>query len=719
MSKLTFITGQKPSQTAQDLHASQFVQNLRQQVDGNKLVTPALGKSMVSLESLDDAAVQGLNRAGEQLTTALESITGQLFGDYKHTDAQVMAAVSAGLSAGDWRAHLSRATNVTQVSTESVQVIGSVGTQGALEKRSFGLEAYDERNNSNAVVYAIAYNYQASRQDEFGETLFPTITLTNENVGFGITVNLMMVYDAVERQISGAVTEFNKKNIIRAIADPTILRRDSTKVVPVHRTESASQFSTVVGASAVMLEGESINTAPLAFGKVVDLIGISQTAALLASGVMNQSDSLDPAITLSNVYVTVGNDDVLRLPTLNLAYANFIAAPQDNYRISNLNFRNSGLMLNKNSVNADGSALTDLASIVTNDLVVHLELAVTGQANIETGKTEVYGNRIAVTKIFNASGQELDLTAAPAAAIVALFASAKLDSYDLLAYRTNMNRRQLGQLIDVTKFTQLYNVPLRAPITAQHPINTDGSTDASDVQALIATTRVRMSNDAVAALIGVSETLSQILDPRVKMDVGQALTAIGRWYVIPTFMQESIDMATAIDSIKSHERAADIQAVLVNHVRDMAYRMYRDSEYKAAADALSGGISKVPTVIVATDPVIARYINVEGDLRTLSGGFDIKIVSTLDKRVEGKIFVTFGVFDETRNVAPNPLNFGNMIWAPEMVLSANISRSGTSRETVVQPRYLFTNHLPILGVIQVSNIPAVLNSVPIEFKNVP
>jgi hypothetical protein len=194
---------------------------------------------------------------------------------------------------------------------------------------------------------------------------------------------------------------------------------------------------------------------------------------------------------------------------------------------------------------------------------------------------------------------------------------------------------------------------------------------------------------------------------------------VGRFFVRPTYFQETLDMATMVDSIKSFERAQDMQAALVNKLRDYAYRMYRDSEYKAAADALSGGISAVPVVIIGTDPVLARYLNVSGDLRTLGGEFDVRIVSTLDSRVAGKIFMTFGVFNEQRNTAPNPLNFGNMVWGPELVMTANLSRGNTySKETVVQPRYAFVTHLPIMTTFVVNNVPAVLNKIPVNFHQI-
>jgi len=46
--------------------------------------------------------------------------------------------------------------------------------------------------------------------------------------------------------------------------------------------------------------------------------------------------------------------------------------------------------------------------------------------------------------------------------------------------------------------------------------------------------------------------------------------------------------------LKSHERAEDIQMGIINEIRDMVYTLYRDSEYKAAADALAGGVGPIP-----------------------------------------------------------------------------------------------------------------------------
>lgn len=215
------------------------------------------------------------------------------------------------------------------------------------------------------------------------------------------------------------------------------------------------------------------------------------------------------------------------------------------------------------------------------------------------------------------------------------------------------------------------------------------------------------------------------LDEHVRSGVvgDEIPSAIGaaRFHVKPTFFKTEapIKVTDIVDSLTSTERVADLQAAIVNIVRDYAFRMYVHSEYQAAASAL--GITGPATVIVATDPTIHRYLFVSGDLRTLSEKFNIRVVSTLDTRMKGKMFLSFGVFDENRNQAPNLLNWGNLVWSPEVVMSASVPRGESmSRETIVQPRYLFVNHLPIAAMLEFEGIPELVSSkMPIYTHEVP
>jgi hypothetical protein len=195
---------------------------------------------------------------------------------------------------------------------------------------------------------------------------------------------------------------------------------------------------------------------------------------------------------------------------------------------------------------------------------------------------------------------------------------------------------------------------------------------------------------------------------------------VTRFLVQPFFERNGIDVAAVINSLKSMDRPLDLSAVLVNYIRDVVYRMYTASGYKAAADALAGGIGPVPTVIIGTDPVIARYINIEGDLRTLGGSFNVRIESTLNVNVAGKIFVSFGEFGQGKEGVPNPMHFGNMAWKPELTLVLPLHRNGAnSKELTVQPSFLHVVNLPILAVFDVTNIEAAaVNKTSIDFNNV-
>ncbi len=697
-----------------------------------KLVTKEVSRISFATEAINDTELNAFNSAHDQLNTAIETIGAQVFkGDgITLTQAQIDAAKAAGLMSGDLQSYFSAKTDVPMISSESIKVVTKDFGGDTLEKRVYSMEAYDDHENRNASIYSIIYNMQASRQDEFGETFFPTIVVTPDNVGFDIVARLMMVMNDVQRDISGALTNFGKTNIIRAIANPYIIQNSLTQIIPVYRSQSAASFvaGTVVASSNFLLDGESIPTAPLATGVKVDLLGISQTDTLLANGTMDVTDAIDPDITLTNIYVTVtggGNTDVYKFAVDNIPTSNFTYSTQNNYRIQQLNFDTTAVVFSPATLQANGSAPVVMDAIVTNNYSVKLAVTCNGSVNIEMGDTVVYGSNVAIYAIHDSNGNSIDLTTGTGLAIVNAFATAKIVGYDLRAYRTNMNRRQRGQLVDVTYYTQRYNVPLRSPITAIRPVNSVDQSDAPYVQTLITATRIRLSNQAVTQLVNTQQFLSNYVDvisngrndPQGEIDT--ELLGIGRFYVRPVYHQETVDLNDVVDSLTASERAEDIQGALVNKIRDVVYRMYRASEYQAAADALAGGQAPTPTAIIGTDPVLARYLMVTGDLRTLGGEFNQRVVSTLDERVQNKIFITFGIFDQNRNSVPNPLNFGNLAWSPELTMTVQVTRNGAiSKETVVQPRFRFITNLPILGVLTIENLPNVLNKMPVEFANV-
>lgn len=698
-----------------------LVDNLRNAL----AVRPAdasLAKIAISKEAFSESEATKLVSAVEDLKAILlnvgkenEDVLGGVDAEAAApTEAQLEAAQAAGILANDPAAALSEQSVVTPAGSEFSEVVSVESLQTVTDgfsKRAFAKEAYDESANRNAASYSIAYNLKAARQDEFGETLFPTVTVTPDNVGFAVSIRLVQVYDDFKRSISGNLDQYNMINIVRGFADPNVLKNELTRAVPVHRTESAQHFAVAdVPAAAVVVDGESISTAPLKFNNSFSLIAISQTDALIANGAMDATDSIDPGgLRLRTIYYKIG-DNVIKFDVKDLATAVFHGAPQGVHRLQSLNFTTDGLLINKDKTRYNGVALDGaLAGVVSGDYIVRVGVQVTGNVNVQTGETSLMSSGLRVTEVQNADGDVVDHTVAGAAKTLAdAIIAATAVGYDLIAYRANANRRQRGQLLDIQYFNQLYTVPFRSPITALKPVNSDASSEAGDLAGLISATQIRTSNAAVTQLLETVNTLRNFVDSR-ETTRGPQVLGVARYLVKATFIEDAVDAVADLDSLTATQRAQDLQALLVNKIRDIAFRLWRDSEYQAMATVMKGGAAETPTVIIATDPYLARYLQIDGDLRTAGAKFDVRLVSTLDQRMKGKIAITFGDFTNVNE--PNPLHFGNMAWKPELTLNLPIARGGQiSKELTVQPAFLHITNLPILGMIDVSNVSDVIAS---------
>lgn len=707
---------------------AQVLKTLRMAMSDNAPIPATIGSRVFATESISESDNAAISQAASNLQATLSSVVSQLGLDAQDSAnrslrfVQENAGVQAALLASAADSFVNRQVAFPKTGNANLHVVHSDGVPNYLGRRStiFAAEAFDNREGRSAVLYSAAYNYVASRQDAFGETIWPTLTLPADQVGFGVVVNRLTIHRGVTHTVDGKVVDFGKVDLMRAEANHEILRKDKNRIFPIVRPASEQYFvpAAVIAPVDYDNEGVVIKTAPLKTGVDVGILGISQTDASLEGGMNNQTDALDPAISLENLYVEVG-DDVLKFNVYSHHSANFTFATQGVDQLRHLNFSSKSLSITADTVNVDGTPLATLAAVKTNKLSVILEVRANGEANVEFGSVSVFGNRVGVVAVLDEDGNKLASTDADVQDITAAFASAKIFGYDVRAYRTNVNMRERGDFIDRTNFTQLYEVPLLSPITAQRPQNTDGQLDSSDFEALVTSTRFRLKNDAVTAILDATTRLYDYVKAGVTAEEPPRSLGAARFHVIPTFFAPAeINVATSIDSWSTSNRIKDLQAFLVNTIRDYAFRMYVQSEYQAAASAL--GMSERPTLIIATDPIIERYIMVDGELRTLTDKFDFKIVSTLDRRMAGKVFCTFGVFDGNRNQAPNILNWGNLVWAPEVVMHASVPRGESmSRETIVQPRYLFVNHLPVATMLQFKGIPETLNRIPVQFKNVP
>lgn len=696
MSQLKKMAAQAAGTTAASplQHAVDVVSNTLRQAGRSTLVGSTATGLALGLESYDDgAAVAELNSAINSMT---QTVAG-LEGDY--TAAQREAAVMAGAVTG----------NIAQfLSTDMTSAPGALPASNGIGRIAPALESYDEKENKAAAVYTVAYNLQAARQDPFGEAFYPTIVVAPDQQGYHIHINLVNLINGVRRKTTGELDSWNRHNIVHVIRNPGLINSTSTRLVPVFRDGNKSNFvdEALVNPTTVDVNGEAVETSYLAVAKEFDLIAMSQTDLQLDQGHMDETDSIDTDIQMQSILVKVGND-VVAFPTTHLPGATFVYPIQGDQQRMDVRMETDALSISPKTTDVNGAALTTLKPVVDGNLVVYVKTTVTGSIVRDKGQTEINASKVRVVKIIDAAGETHLPGSAAHAAIVALFNDAQVIGYKVDARRTNLNRRSIGQMLETRQDVQAYAVPLLSPFTVKRPQGLTDTTDASDLASLVTLTRAMASGMAVEELFKAAETLKALVQEG-RRPVGDNLMVLGiaRHLVTAHYEYKEVKVDSAVQTRNSAELAANIQATLINVIRDMVFRAYQMSGYKAAADMLAGGESAKPTVIIGTDQTIGRYLQVTGDLRTIGGGFeDFVLVDTQNDAMLGKIFITFGVKNSADGV-PHPLHFGNMAWKPEVTVVLPIHRNGAnSKELTVQPSFRHVTNLPILMEIDVKGIP--------------
>lgn len=680
-----------------------------------------IGQIAIATESLDSNSEQMLVNVYNNIESTIKTIAADF--NIACESHQIEAASMAGIFATNPKSLLT--TKLKGFSSDAVVMSAGV-SDGFVDRPQLSMEAYDERDNRNAQLYSIVYNLLASRQDDFGETFFPTLIVNPAEAGITLSVKLFYVYNDFKRSVNGALANYGRKSVIRAYADADILKNELTRAIPVLRdgggaddnTDKFVDVAKVPAWSEALGSGISVTTGALKVDTRVDLIGLSQTNELLNSGIMGPSDTLDTYLKLDSVYFELTDGvktEVIRVKTDGLPASTFTYAPQGNYRRMLLAMDTDSVVLDQNTTTVTGAPVTLLPELANHK--VRLQLSVTGNVSLDKGDAHVSRGSLTLTTMRNAAGQLV--TGASFNTMAAKISGAVMIGYTSEAYRANSNIRQRGQLLDSQIEYRAIPVPYRSPISVIMPAINHGGEDNTALQTLITTTGIRVSNEAVSTLLKSAAALSSYNPVANASGELPEMSAIGHYHVKPVFFKEAMNLATVVDSLKSHEKIKDIRAALVEKIRFYANEMYRMSEYKSAASVLTGNVGFKPTVIVGTDPVIYNYIMADGDLRTLGETFEVRVVSTLDSRVTGKVFISFGVFDSSRNTAVNPLNFGNMLYSPELTVQMPVSRDGqVSQELIVVPRFAHIVNLPVLSVLDVAGLSEVVNKVPVNMHQI-
>jgi len=692
----------------------------------------SLGKNLLNIESMQSnpMAVADLQTAATTLLNFLDTCATESFGidddagrrTHDYNAQQMQAATIAGMLGGDLKGALASKPKPS-MATEGMAVC-EVADSTPFTRRGAN-EAYDEQSTTTSVAFSIGFNLECARQSELAETLFPTVVIPPNESGLFMSIDLALLQDDAKRAITGVAANFNRVNVIRAQTYPELLQNDASDLVPVYRDENKGFFVDAAVYAPIarqMNNGDVVTTSFLKPGVKFDILALSQSDAMVQKGLADQTDSIDPGVYLDEILIQIGagaQAEVLRFKVKDLPYAAYYAASQGDYKDQVLSFENGSLKIDASIRKANGDPSTILAPLVAGAYEARLGVALSGRLNLQFGQGSVYGPVTGVTTLSKA-GVAVATTSGAGKTIADLFTGAVIVGYTLAAKRSNLNRRLRGQTMDTNTKRQFYPLNLLAPITIVRPHSAGDVNDARDLSFLVFTTKTRSSIDAVDVLQSHAALMKSMQGQYHQPGETVETFGLARFLLDPYYANDSYTAPEVVDSIKSSERAADIQASLVNLIRDHVFKMWQLSSYGPASASQNGGNQIIPTVIIATDPRIEQYLNVTGDLRLLGDKFPVKVVSDTNIRLRGKMYITFGNMETAAQGVANVLHFGTTQYRPEMTIILPVSRDGqTSKEITVSPAFRHHVNLPLLVEIDVAGIEDVVNAkLPIFMQSV-
>lgn len=692
--------------------------------------TDRLAALVCSLESADEGDLVAVQTATDELEIPLKEVVANTANEIEEDEeaaigpnnsadaivteagmesAKIIAAASSNLSG-----YIQKAKPVAAMEGMAVLSELKSTTHGSLQtsERNVSTESYDNKELSKFLESTIAYNLLAPRQDTFCETLFPTVVGTPDQSGFVANISRIGVYQGAIHKLDGNIESFQKRNMLEAYRDYKVMENEATKLVPIivdGTNDTHFVDDALIAPEPITIAGESLFTQPLKFGKT-NLISIASHPGLISQGLMNHSDSIAPGGSLTSLHVLVKKaaspDEVIKFDVSNAPRNQFLKRPEGNSNDVGLEFRTEALKIDKNTRLVGGGASAILADIAANELEVRLSTRLSVDLNLETGTSESRAWNTEAVRLVGADGAELALS------------NAALDgvTFELIGWvpdlnRTNSNRRSFGKLLDIDKYSEVYTVSPLAPFSVQKPINEEDK--GLDVEALVQATHVAIVGRGVTTLLNYAEQIKMFYSGNAENPLtadyytGGDLQGIARFLVTPYYDHVEIDLPAVISSLTSKDKLKDVQGHFTGVISECAYRMLQLSGYRAALESVTGNSAVKPKLCIATDDVLPQFMMIQGDPRTSGVTMDHVVVSSSSDRMYGKIFLTF-VTDST---GFSPLNFGNLIWIPEVISAIPMNRSGAiNHETMVQPCFRHIPNLPVITEIDVLGLTEVIRN---------
>lgn len=662
------------------------------------------------------------------------------------TDCQRDAAIitaRAGMSVESARDYIRKYDSHGTAEKDAFGVPVAMGSAAPFDytmdppKREISQEVFDDRNLQGMVATSIMHNIMASRQTPAAESFYPGYALPADGTGFTVEVDRPLVFDRIKHDLTGATADFNKQRqlLLNALMDPTVLASKGNLIVPFFVTGNAKNnesFTTAVAPANTTVAGETFLTNYYKPGVApFSLLGISQHPGIAMLGQNDQTDTLDHRVTLQEILLEVRTinpanpsqtiTSIISYRTDVLGFSSFLPAGEGQQRRLVLNFETQDLPLSVDTLDVNGVAASALAflngSPATSKLRLNVALSIAGSANLESSAMSVStaDGRIDTIQEVTGTGNRKQFTPIEDGAIFDQvknqFTSIRFVGYKLEAFRTNINRRDQGKLTTNERLKDAHILPYSPTFTAQVPV-IDGIHNTVDVSIPAMSLMIRNTNNAYSQLFTFEAALQQASDAYTKPVPNPAIRAIGRYILRrPWYDVQTLDLATDINSLRSHERLQDIQAAITNKMRTMFTTGFYETNFQMAMASVGIAQTVKPKIKIICNPILGNYIMTTGDNRTLGEGWSYSVEFDQDMRLydvdaDGKVtYRMYFIFSIDGIDGPHPLNFGNFVYLPDLMTNLPITRDqATTREMSYQSRTLHVNHCPVLFRLDVANL---------------
>lgn len=669
------------------------------------------------------------------VTDSAESQYGAVTGGKKMSHAAKVASAMIMSAAGNTNEFMTKvATESTNAKYDNYLTAGIPGSASAgsdYGRNPFvGTEYYTSKDLDKNLGLTWTLNVRAlETQSRFAETLFPTITVENNDVGITVRTKITTVTRGILNALLAKDSVIDDRQPLHnALSNHKVLQDDAIRIVPYVMEDGGNEEFFV---PETVIENETVRlgrvpaypTNYLTFDKAsLNLFRLAAHPGIVQEG-YDETDEIAPGAALGSLLLsvrsasqTVTEGAKLKLNTRDMQFATFQRPAEGDGRELILTFRHTLFSMNGDTVDWKNAEIPALAALKSNDYTLRYVINITmslftnGQ---RSGQVEVTGKTLRVDSVIDGLGTTLPIDTG---SVKTILDNIKIDllGWRFDGTRTNENRRSQGLLLDPIWEQENYKLQYGSPILTKSPVGVEYD-DAERLDDLVSAVNIRNEMLAITQTINYSEAIRDVVKTMVTLWDKPAIRGLGRHWVGAWYDESDYQVDQVVQSLDTKDALINARQGLLQRLGDQVTRAIQDSRYMPALRLLTANPDALPKVIIATDePTAAMLLLCMGETRLLGDRYEYEVITTNDDRWRVKneadgswdrrlqwVLKVEGVEDGSYCV----LNWGNHFWSPIMVTNINIQRNGsTSKELAVQPRNAHICHCPITGIIWVKGI---------------